>query len=559
MAARNANNLVKNALFALLILSFFAAPALAQWDFSGRIGYATERGSFSLIFGQQPDETANVFVRFFSQRVPLLINIRTFQYTTRQAGAPLWAMLLVFAAVFSLVYVLVKKVPMFKDSGNGRENKAPLVIFCLALSLMCVFLTPIPFIFLTFLAWIGAITGFGAGAVIFFSVCVTLLVWFLGSLGQAHKGVSDFKRDWRANRVEPKKRPRRDDGDDDGGDSNNDPGKNPPTRGPGRPRPSWQVHQETQGNKKGEPINDDDSENIDELIDKLANQVVDTKWAGLVSRRLKVDLQILQQILDKSFEDLKNCSSQLNDILLSLKLLIPLLNSNPSDAKEKEKMKSAINKAAKNGIVALAKCLRSYKSKNDSIKKVIDGEGKILEKLEQKTSILATRRKRFMEFVKKMEDQLGSLPNSDRDELDSIVSDYEEMNKRMSAEIKEGEKLHDDLKESRKEKESFMKVAQSSYRHLEDLLSVLKDILASNFSSSEDLIKLKSEMDGIWQEFISEKRIVGENRHICKELEARETFLFDIQVTYSRVIARKVAQVKKKIDEYQKTRKNNKK
>ncbi len=52
---------------------------------------------------------------------------------------PVWAFLLSFAMIFSVVFVLVKKIHIFKD----ESNKAPAIIFSLALALLTVFATDI--------------------------------------------------------------------------------------------------------------------------------------------------------------------------------------------------------------------------------------------------------------------------------------------------------------------------------------------------------------------------------------------------------------------------------
>jgi len=516
MAARNANNLVKNALFALLILSFFAAPALAQWDFSGRIGYATERGSFSLIFGQQPDETANVFVRFFSQRVPLLINIRTFQYTTRQAGAPLWAMLLVFAAVFSLVYVLVKKVPMFKDSGNGRENKAPLVIFCLALSLMCVFLTPIPFIFLTFLAWIGAITGFGAGAVIFFSVCVTLLVWFLGSLGQAHKGVSDFKRGWRANRVEPKKRPRRDDGDDGlwGGNHGNG----------------------------GGPDGDDD-----EPFDDIKDDINDRRKLGINSRLERNLSERSENVARELREEIKSSVKEVHELKSELSNIVKLFESYKKQTEEERKKTfEEIEKKSESSLKDIKEFINSFSSKEHHKKVYEEIIEEISKKVDYKNTVETVTKARLDEMFNKISNYESTIREEHRKFLESIKRELLEKHNFISARVQDEKNLIGKLEELIDEMRKQKNAAQSDNTSIQQVVQILQHAANGDVSGLGDLKHLIEKIGFVEHNLLAELRLIFDGMKTSHDLKKIETTLSAIELSFSGLL-NKVGELETKI------------
>jgi hypothetical protein len=188
----------KRILITLMVLVFLVTPVLAQWSYSSGVEYRTDYAGFSLFFGQPPQDTANAFVRFFNQRVPLLVNLREFQYTPRDEGVPLWIMLIMFAAVFSVIFVVVKLVPPFKNisGGSESENKAPVVIFCIAISLLTLFVTPVPYIFLSFLRWIGVLSVIGSGAVVLFAVVIFAFMGFLYVSGKGHASWANHAKEW---------------------------------------------------------------------------------------------------------------------------------------------------------------------------------------------------------------------------------------------------------------------------------------------------------------------------------------------------------------------------
>ncbi len=88
---------------------------------------------------------------------------------------PAWAVIVAFAMVFSVVFILVKKIHIFKD----EDNKAPAIIFALAVSIMTTLVTNIVGIIL----YLSAILGF------FIIIATILLIGWASYLG-VHTSIS---------------------------------------------------------------------------------------------------------------------------------------------------------------------------------------------------------------------------------------------------------------------------------------------------------------------------------------------------------------------------------
>jgi len=98
-----------------------------------------------------------------------------FLNTNLFGGNPLWAIILVFAMVFSVAFVLIKKIHIFKD----ESSKGPAIVFSLAVSLLTVFATDI-------VSFIAALAVSFVYIIVF--VAIILVVWaaYVGT----HKTVS---------------------------------------------------------------------------------------------------------------------------------------------------------------------------------------------------------------------------------------------------------------------------------------------------------------------------------------------------------------------------------
>src|SRR3989338_2674023 len=109
------------------------------------------------------------------------------------AGAdsvPLWGMVLTFAMVFSILFILVKTVHLFKND----ENRGPAIIFTLAASLLTVFATNIA----------SLIYYFATTLVYFVVIVAIILIGWAGYLG-AHTSISSgigYISDFATNRYE---------------------------------------------------------------------------------------------------------------------------------------------------------------------------------------------------------------------------------------------------------------------------------------------------------------------------------------------------------------------
>jgi hypothetical protein len=88
---------------------------------------------------------------------------------------PLWGVILTFALLFSVIFVLAKKIHLFKD----EESKGPAIVFSLAVSLLTVFFTPISGVVIYLASFLGY----------FIIIIALLLLGWAGYLG-LHKSVS---------------------------------------------------------------------------------------------------------------------------------------------------------------------------------------------------------------------------------------------------------------------------------------------------------------------------------------------------------------------------------
>ncbi|MEK6835336.1 MAG: hypothetical protein AABX61_03680 [Nanoarchaeota archaeon] len=92
------------------------------------------------------------------------------------ANNPVWAVILTFAMVFSVVFILVKKIHLFKD----EENRGPAIIFALALSLLTIITTGIS----------SVLTKLGVTVVYLVAIVAVLLLAWASYLG-VHTSVSE--------------------------------------------------------------------------------------------------------------------------------------------------------------------------------------------------------------------------------------------------------------------------------------------------------------------------------------------------------------------------------